>query len=168
MADFQSFTGVITFIDDFWGSPGDAPGCTKLMSVTDAAGSIVNFIVGPTTYFIEHQMVNEGDCVTGFYDASLPVPAIYPPQLQAVAMAKVSPGCNVKLDFFDSRLVSSDGTLQLNLGPETQIKLENGQRFTGNPANRNLLVIYGPTTRSIPAQTTPYQIIVICYPQGSN
>ncbi|HYH02362.1 MAG TPA: hypothetical protein VEC37_04630 [Bacillota bacterium] len=167
MADFQSFTGFITFINDFWGSPEEGPGCIKSMTVEDNAERIVNFIVTPDTYFVEHQMVTEGDHVTGFYDASLPVPAIYPPQLQAIAMAKVTPCYDVKLDYFDSQLVSSDGTLKLNISPTTQIKLENGQRFPGNPANRNLLVIYGPTTRSIPAQTTPYQIIVMCYQPGS-
>lgn len=30
------------------------------------------------------------------------------------------------------------------------------------PGNRNLIVIYGHTTKSIPAKTTPYKIIVLC------
>lgn len=36
------------------------------------------------------------------------------------------------------------------------------QTFTLNPVNRNLLVVFGPTTMSIPVQTTPYKIIVMC------
>jgi len=36
------------------------------------------------------------------------------------------------------------------------------QTFTLNPVNRNLLDVFGPTTMSIPVQTTPYNIIVMC------
>ena len=69
---------------------------------------------------------------------------------------------NVKVDYFNNQLVSADGQLKLNIAPNTPTLLTNGQPFSKNPANRNLIVIYGPTTRSIPAQTTPYQIIVWC------
>ena len=53
-------------------------------------------------------------------------------------------------------------TLKLNITPYTNIVLGNGQAFSGNPGNRNLIVLYGATTKSIPAQTTPYKIIVMC------
>ena len=52
--------------------------------------------------------------------------------------------------------------LKLNISPNTLILLENGQAFTGKISNRNLIVVYGATTRSIPAQATPYKIIVMC------
>jgi hypothetical protein len=68
----------------------------------------------------------------------------------------------VKVDFFNYQLVSSDGSLRLNISPDTRILLENGQLFNRNPANRYLVVVYSATTRSIPAQTTPSQIIVMC------
>ncbi|HWQ75786.1 MAG TPA: hypothetical protein VN441_10755, partial [Syntrophomonas sp.] len=61
------------------------------------------------------------------------------------------------------QLESSDGQLRLNLSPYTVIVLTNGQLFSRYPGNRDLIVIYGPSTRSIPAQTTPYRIIVLCY-----
>ena len=77
-------------------------------------------------------------------------------------MVKESPYQNVKVDFFNSQLISSDGQLKLNLSPYTSITLKNGQVFSRSIENRNLIVIYGPTTRSIPAQTTPYRIIVWC------
>lgn len=158
MANFQSFTGIITMIDDFW--TGD--GCTKLIEVTTEDGGPIHFIVTPTTYFVDHVMVTAGDRVTGFYDADVVTILIYPPQLRAIVMAKTAPGQSVKVDFFDYRLRSSAGALQLNIGPQTQILLENGQLFPGNPANRYLIVVYGATTRSIPAQTTPEQIVVMC------
>ena len=77
-------------------------------------------------------------------------------------MAKAMPYPNVKVDYFNEKLLSSDGMLKLNIAPSTQVVLENGQLFTENPANRYLIVVYGATTRSIPAQTSPEQIVVMC------
>jgi hypothetical protein len=163
MINFQAFHGTVTMINDFpIGINGEGEGCYTLLSVDDGFGTSVNFVVSPTTYFVDHEMVAIGDQVSGYYDGNAPVPLIYPPQYRALAMVKDSPYQNVKVDYFDSQLVSSDGQLKLNLSPFTPIFLTNGQIFTKNPANRNLIVIYGPTTRSIPAQTTPYKIIVWC------
>ena len=103
-----------------------------------------------------------GDMVTGFYDANAAVPLIFPPQFRAIVMAKDELYQNVKVDYFNDQLVSSDNNLKLNIAPWTKILLENWQAFTKNPANRNLIVVYGATTRSIPAQTSPYKIIVMC------
>ncbi|MCO7175180.1 hypothetical protein ACFP7A_05590 [Sporolactobacillus kofuensis] len=163
MINFYSFRGQVTMINDFFtGQNGEGSGCKKLVSVENSQGELVNFVVAPTTYFVDHVMINVGDNVTGYYDGNAPVPLIYPPQYQALIMVKESPTQNVKVDFFNRQLVSSDGQLKLNISPSTQIVLTNGQAFTNNPANRNLIVIYGPTTRSIPAQTIPFRIIVWC------
>jgi hypothetical protein len=159
---FRSFSGTITMIRDFWTDDPSREGCLKFMTVENSNGGIVDFVVTPTTYFVDQAMMRVGDGVIGFYDANVPVPAIYPPQYQALVMARVLPYQSVKVDHFDSQLVSSDGTLKLNLSPFTPIVLENGQAFTGNITNRDLIVVYGITTRSIPAQTTPYKIIVMC------
>lgn len=162
MAVFKSFSGTITMIEDFWTGANERTGCYKLISVENRNGSLVNFVVSPTTYFVDHVTVELGDKVTGFYDANAPVPLIYPPQLRAIVMAKDTLQQNVKVSYFNSQLISSDGTLKLNISPYTKIVLENNQLFTGSIANRNLIVVYGATTRSIPAQTTPYKVIVMC------
>ena len=162
MTTFGSFYGIITMIDDFRTGMEESAGCYKLMTVQKRGGSIVNFVITPTTYFVDHILMSVGDTVIGFYDAYAPVPLIFPPQFQAIVMSRLTLGQNVKVDYFNAQLVSSDGTLKLNIAPFTQIILENGQAFTENPANHNLIVIYGPTTKSIPAQTAPYRIIVMC------
>ncbi|MEH6991390.1 hypothetical protein V7075_01625 [Neobacillus drentensis] len=163
MKKFTSVSGTVTMIQDhFVSSDEELNGCFKLMSILRGDGSIVNFVISPTTYFLDHVMVSVGDRVTGFYDANVPVILIYPPQYQAHIIVKDNPYQNVKVDFFNSQLVSSDGQLQLNISSFTPILLQNNQPFTLNPASRNLLVVYGPTTFSIPAQTTPYKIIVLC------
>ena len=161
MKDFQSVSGIIIEISDFVTAP-EKMGCYKLISVQQMDGEPVNFVVSPDTYFVDHVMVRPGDMITGFYDANAPIPLIYPPQYQAIVIARAVPYQNVKVDYFNEELVSSDGMLKLNIAPTTRIVLENGQAFTGNPACRYLVVVYGPTTRSIPAQTTPEQIVVLC------
>lgn len=167
MINFQSISGIIIAISDLLTVP-EKMGCYKIISIQKMDGEIVNFIISPETYFVDHIMVRPGDMVSGFYDSNAPVPLIYPPQYQAVVMARAEPGRNVKVDFFDEDLVSSDGMLKLNLAPTTRILLENGQAFTGNPAKRYLIAVYGPATRSIPAQTTPEQIVVLCLGIGTN
>lgn len=163
MKRFSSFTGIISMIQDHLvSSDEELKGCFKLISLVREDGSIVNFSISPTTYFLDHVMVSVGDRVTGFYDVNVPVPLIYPPQYQALIIVKENPYRNVKVDYFNNQLVSSDGQLQLNIFRYTPIFLQNDQPFTLSPANRNLLVVYGPTTFSIPAQTSPYKIIVIC------
>jgi len=163
MINFLSFSGIVTKISDFpIGQNAESAGCYKLFSVDNGYGNEVNFVVSPTTYFLDYVLVVVGDRITGFYDANAPVPLIYPPQYRALVIAKNNPYQNVKADYFNSQLVSSDGSLKLNISPNTLILLENGQSFIGSVANRNLIVVYGATTRSIPAQTTPYKIIVMC------
>lgn len=132
------------------------------MSVKDKNGNTVNFMVSPDTYFIDQKIVSACDYVTGYYDGDAPTILIYPPQYPALVVFKCNPNQNVKVDYFDSQLTSSDGELKLNISPNTQIILKNGQPFCGDPADRNLIVFYGATTMSIPAQTTPRKIIVWC------
>ncbi|MDP4087391.1 MAG: hypothetical protein Q8934_22770 [Bacillota bacterium] len=162
MTKFYSFHGTITMITDLLGQNGEGDGCKKLISVNNKLGALVNFVVSPSTYFVDHVMVAIGDRVTGYYDGNAPTLLIFPPQYQALVMVKDSPSQNVKVDYFNSQLESRDGHLRLNISPYTQIVLTNGQLFTRNPANRDLIVIYGPATKSISAHTTPYRIIVLC------
>jgi len=163
MEKFEPFHGMITIINDFWtGSNEEGAACYKLMSIDNGYGTLVNFVVTPNTYFVDHVMVTPGNMVTGFYDVNAPIPLIYPPQFRAIVMARDTQYQNVKVDYFNSQLISSDNNLKLNIGQHTQIVLENGQAFNNNLANRNLIVVYGATTKSIPAQTTPYKIIVMC------
>ena len=163
MTNFHSFHGTITEITDFiTGQNGKDEGCTKLFTLANELGIIVNFVVSPSTYIVDHEMLVIGDRVTGYYDGDAPAILIYPPQFQALVMAKDNSNYNIKVDYFNNQLVSSDGQLQLNLSPETERILTNGQFFSRYPGNRDLIVYYRFTTRSIPAQTTPYRIIVLC------
>ncbi len=149
--------GIVTNISDL-----NDDGCTKLFELRDQNGRITNFIVTPSTYFINQANISRGMSITVFYDADAPAVLIYPPRFQAVVVAPNTLNKNVKVDYFDSNLLSQDKALQLNIDSNTQILLENGQTFTASPANHYLIVIYTASTRSIPAQTTPETIIVLC------
>ena len=160
---FAAFSGTVTRIEDFYpGQDNASAGCYKLMSLESVDRGTVNFMISPITYFVNHEVIEVGDEVTGFYDANAPTILIYPPQYPAIVMAKNTITQNVTVDYFDNQLISSDGNLKLNIAPYTELILTNDQIFNRYPRNRNLIVVYGPTTFSIPAQTTPYQIIVLC------
>jgi len=162
MIQLKPFRGTVTDIQDYFTDKSSEAGCRKFITLTDETEAIVNFVVSPSTYVLDQELIQPGDLVTGYYDANLPVILIYPPQYQALILVKENPYRQVKADYFNEQLISSDGLLKLNIDPSTKLRLTNGQAFTGNPANRNLIVVYGPATKSIPAQTTPYQIIVLC------
>ncbi|MBL4930589.1 hypothetical protein [Clostridium paridis] len=160
---FVGFSGTITRIEDFYPSPNDtSSGCYKLMSLENIDKGPVNFTISPGTYFVNHEVVEVGDEVTGFYDVNAPALLIYPPQYPAIVVAKNTSFQTVTVDYFNNQLISSEGSLKLNIAPTTEIILTNDQTFNRYPGNRNLIVVYGPTTMSIPAQTTPYKIIVLC------
>lgn len=163
MATFNSVQGVITQISDFSTNLRSQSGCTKLYSVMERNGSLVNFVVTPSTYVVDQSILSVGDTVIAFYDANAAAPLIFPPQFQAVVMAIVTGSATITIDTFNRNLVNNDNTLKLNIGQQTKIILTNAQPYTGNLSNRNLIVIYHFTTRSIPAITTPEQIIVLCY-----
>jgi hypothetical protein len=68
----------------------------------------------------------------------------------------------VDVSFYNNMLLNEEQTLQLNLDGSVALRTTNNQYFQGNPANHNLVVIYTSSTRSIPAQTTPRQVVVLC------
>lgn len=135
--------------------------CSQMMSVRTGNG-IINFNVNAETLVIDSRQLRPGMQIAAFYDSSLPVPMIFPPQYQAQIVTAIGRNENVMLNFFDRNLLASDGSLQLNLARNTIIKTVNGQSVTCNLGNRFLLVYYTITTASIPPQTTPRKIILFC------
>ncbi|MCC5908814.1 MAG: copper amine oxidase N-terminal domain-containing protein, partial [Clostridiaceae bacterium] len=105
-----------------------------------------------------------GSIVTGYYDANAPMLMIYPPQYSVevlVVEEEKEKFESIKVDLFDENLISADNTLKINLSDDTKIISKNGEKFEGDLTNRKLAVTYSFSTRSIPAQTTPTQIIVL-------
>ena len=161
MSRYDSFYGKVTNISNFYMKQQNYEGCYKILTLQNNE-TIVNFIMAPFTFLVDYDSISVGDFAVGFYDGMAPAITIYPQQYQAIVMTKDKPYQNVKVDTFDSNLVSSDGQLKLNVTSDTKIIMQNGQEFTDSITDKTLVVVFGATTRSIPAQTTPYYIVVLC------
>ena len=82
--------------------------------------------------------------IIAFYGKNTPMTMSIPGQLTPeVIVIKDNDSLTAKVDEFDEELVSSDNTLKLNLDDKDKY------------ANKKLLVMYGISTKSIPAQTAP-------------
>lgn len=136
--------------------------CCNLMVSIITENGIVNMVVTPDTYVVNNFRLRRGMSVIAFYDADAPAILIFPPQFRALVIAQKSPQEMVTIQTFDDNLVSLDNSLQLNIGPQTMVSTTNGQPFTCDLGNRQLMVFYSNTTRSIPPQTTPRRVIVFC------
>ena len=132
------------------------------------------FLTNYNTYVLGEE-VAVGDTITGYFLAAAPMILIYPPQytVQLIVNGDFN---NVKLDRFtvaegvESAMVSSDGSLQINLSninteDGTKLILQDGQVFEIESLedinNRKLVVVYDISTRSIPAITTPSLVVVL-------
>lgn len=135
--------------------------CSQQISLR-TEGGIVNFVVDPQTMVLESRQLRSGMRVVAFYDSTLPVPLIFPPQYRAQMIAVIGRNEQVMLNYFDRTLLAQDQSLRLNPGRNTTIQTANGQKYTCSPGENILLVFYSATTRSIPPQTTPRKIVVLC------
>lgn len=159
---FIPVTGTIVDIMPMRMGSGRAQGCTFLATIEDLDGNTVNFLVTPFTYVVDFATLSVGMKGTFWYAADAPMPLIYPPQYNAVVAAPERNGRRIDVSFYDRSLVNQEQTLQLNLDGSVEVRTINNQYFQGSPANHNLVVEYSNSTRSIPAQTTPQKIVVLC------
>lgn len=135
--------------------------CSQMISVRTGNG-IINFTINSETLVIDSRQLRSGMKVAAFYDSSLPIPMIFPPQYLAKIITVIGRNETVMLNYFDRNLIAADGSLRLNLSRNTIVKTVNGQTVTCNLTNRFLLVYYTITTASIPPQTTPRKIVLFC------
>lgn len=159
---FGSVTGTIVELIPARMGGNRTNGCVLFVSLEDLEGNMVNFVLSPSTYVVDFETLSVGMLCTFWYAMDAPAPLIYPPQYSAVAAAQEKNGRMVSVGYFNSSLVNEDQTLQLNLDGRVDVRTTNNQYFQGSPSNHNLVVTYGNSTRSIPAQTTPIKVVVLC------
>ena len=152
---FEKVEGIIRNIDR-------SDDCCSMILALDVDGEVTNVVVSGDTAVIDHVRLRPGMRVAAFYDTNLPTPAVYPPQYRAELVAPLRRGQQVMLDYFNDQMESADGSLKLNIGPMTNVMTMNGQPYTCSPENMELLVFYTAATFSMPAQTTPQRVIVMC------
>ena len=153
---FGSFTGTVVSVSESEHVQG-----MKYYAVENEEKAPATIVVSSNTYVLDNEEISVGSKITGYYNANAPMIMIYPPQYSTEVVVVEREDRNVKVDVFDKDYVSSDNFLKLNISEDTVIVSENGEAFTGELADRKLVVVYGPSTRSIPAQTTPEKIVVL-------
>ena len=119
-------------------------------------------MVTPATFVLDYVQLQVGMNAVFYYRADAPAPLIYPPQFSAVVIVPEQESRFVYVGNFDEEQISADGSLQLNMEDDVQVVTTNNQKFLGNITNKDLVVSYTNSTRSIPAQTTPENVVVLC------
>lgn len=145
---------------------GRIDGCMVFAEVEDMDGNLVNFVLTPVTYVVDFDTLSVGMKCTFWYDVEAPVPLVYPPRYNAVVAAQEKNGRMVNVGIYNADLVNEDNTLKLNLDGNVAVRTTNNQYFQGSPAEHSLVVTYANSTRSIPAQTTPIKVVVLCQLQA--
>lgn len=157
--NYESLVPITGIIRNISQSPNNC--CNQTITINTPQG-INNFVLSPETAVVGSAQLRTGMPVAAFYDSTKPVPLIYPPQFQTELITPLQGDETVALKFFRRNLTASDNSLRLNLSRNTRILTLNGQRYSCPPSGNFLLVYYSVTTRSIPPQTTPRKIIVLC------
>ena len=105
--------------------------------------------------------------ITVFTNSYSPAPLIMPPQYQADVII-INDGeeiGSVNVDTYiadGERLINAVNSLVLNIGETTKIVDKDGKEEKADELkNKDLVVFYTITTRSIPAQTTPEKVVVL-------
>ncbi|WP_343209322.1 hypothetical protein [Anaerolentibacter hominis] len=136
--------------------------CCSIQVLLQTDNGPITIIVSPETYVVDSVRLVPGLYIFAFFDAHMPVPLIYPPQYQAIITGTLNREEQVMIGYFDQTLTASDASLKLNLPSSVDIVTTNGQSFACDPGDHDLIVYYGAATKSIPPQTTPSKIIVLC------
>lgn len=127
---------------------------------------VANVTVDSSTYIEGSQDIKKGDVIEAFYDTSLPMMMIYPPQVTAVIVTVNFPeNKSIKVDRFkyDSSYegyLSSDGMLVINFVHGSEFVWQDGTEYNGDVINMVMSAIYTSSTKSIPAKTNPEKIII--------
>ena len=101
--------------------------------------------------------------IIAFVDSNTPLPMVSPPQIEPLLVIYDQYGKKgeVAIGVFDDTLFSKQLKLKLHLKDSTEIVDLRGKRVEKEGlAQKMLVVFYGATTRSMPAQTNPTKIIV--------
>ena len=159
---YLSVSGRIKSIEPVGYGSQQAYGCMMLMGVEGENDTYVNFMVTPATFVLDYVQLQVGMNAVFYYRADAPAPLIYPPQFSAVVIVPEQESRFVYVGNFDEEQISADGSLQLNMEDDVQVVTTNNQKFLGNITNKDLVVSYTNSTRSIPAQTTPENVVVLC------
>lgn len=159
---FAKVTGTIVDLSPMRMGNRKSDGCMLFATVEDEDGNTVNFVISPATFVMDFAPLSVGMNASFWYRTDVPTIMIYPPQYHAVVVAETKNGRNVDVGYYNGSMVNDMRSLQLNMDESVPVRTTNNQYYQGSPANHCLAVCYGASTRSIPAQTTPTDVYVLC------
>ncbi|MEK4425672.1 stalk domain-containing protein [Solibacillus sp. FSL K6-1523] len=144
----------------------------KFFSTTDKENPF-NFTTNEETLVFDKKgnkvELKKGDKVSIYTHANQPMLAIYPPQYNpaVIIVEDEEVASSVKVTNFNKELLSEDQDLKLNIGDDTVIVNEKGEKVNKEAlAGNDAIVFYSFATFSIPAQTTPEKIVVLSKEQN--
>lgn len=114
--------------------------------------------------FIKAEDLKVGSRLDVFYKKNTPMALSLPGQLTPdVIILKDGEDLSfIKLGAFNRELISRENDLKLNISEDTSLVNKKGEKLDKEDLkNKDLIVFYTITTRSIPPQTNPEKVIVI-------
>lgn len=155
---YASFKGTVTKMSSLKNDKN-----LSQITLEDEDGIEAIFTISKDTYRTNDEEIRVGSVVTGYYDAKVFRIMIYPGQYEAEVLEIERPDHNIKVDYFDNKLISADNTLKIAIGKDTELIYKDGSKYNGKPVKSNMVVIYDRATKSLPAQTEPIKAIVLEY-----
>lgn len=165
---YLSYTGTVKEITEYANR--------TVYSLEKDGQPVANITADVSTYIEGGRDIKKGDVIEAFYDTSLPMLMIYPPQVTAVLITVNFPADkSIKVDRFkggyDSPYggyLSSDGMLVINFVHGSEFVWQDGTEYNGDVLECNMAVIYTSSTKSIPAKTNPEKIILFFSKESPN
>ena len=108
--------------------------------------------------------IEKGQKIRGFYRKDMPMILIYPPVInpEFIMISSEDTKNFVKHSYFDESLTSIDNNLELNISDSSVLIDKHGKSVDIEKLkNKDLVVVYDVSTKSIPAQTNPKQVIML-------
>lgn len=169
-SDYMKFTGVISNVNQ--------DGKTLTLTVEDNENSnlmifpisddVLLLDSGKAEKMLKEKMI-KGLKVDVYYDKNKPMPLIYPATITPdIIIVQGEEMGQVKVSKFDKNLISLDNDLKLHISKETILLNEDGEHIQQEDLyEKELIVFYSISTKSIPAQTTPKKVIALDQTEGS-
>lgn len=163
-SEFMRATGIITNIEN--------RGNDLMVTVENEQELITIFRIQDKTLLFNSGSTNEmkpADLkkdmkVEAYYDKNKPMILIYPAQITPelfFVMDEEKPS-SVKVGKFDDDFLSLDKELKVNIGEKTMLLNQQGEKVgMADLKDKELVVFYSITTKSLPPQTPPTKIIAL-------